>query len=84
MLYYRHWHALSEKYTGADSLLTALENGWVIKPAIQQEPYWRNSRLVTLFHIHLERAGELAEMVVVGNPYLSGFIARFQPVVAHA
>jgi hypothetical protein len=84
MLYKRHWHALSEKYTGADSLLTALDDGWVMNPAIEQEAHWRNSRLVTLFHIHLERAGELAEMIVVGNPYLSGFIARFQPAIAHA
>jgi len=80
----RHWHAQSEKYTGADSLLTALQNGWVMKMQIRQEEFQRHSRLVQLFHIELERAGEVVEMVIIANPYVRSFISAHFPLAVSA
>jgi hypothetical protein len=79
----RHWHAQSEKYTDADSLLTALHNGWMMKKLVLQEQQ-RHSRLVNPYHIELERAGDIAEMIVIGNPYIHGFISAAYPQPALA
>lgn len=68
---YRHWDPMSEKYTGADALMTALESGWQIDGVIFRQEFWLSGvRPVCVFHFDLLRDGERAKMRVVHNPYL--------------
>lgn len=68
---YRHWDGNSEKYTGCDALLTALENGWQIEGVIFRQEFWLSGvRPVCVFHFDLVRGDESAKMRVVHNPYL--------------
>ncbi|MBL8134321.1 MAG: hypothetical protein JNL42_20835 [Anaerolineae bacterium] len=68
---YRYWSAQSEKYTGCDALLTALDSGWKIDGVVFQQEFWLSGvRPVCVFHIELIRSDERAKMRVVHNPYL--------------
>lgn len=73
----QHWNAQSEKYAGADGLLTMIYNGWNMKPEVLREERWfAGMRLVYIYHITLERDGEVVKMPVIHNPYISRMIAR--------
>lgn len=72
----RHWDASSELYTGVDSLVTALEVGWVMNKLFRQEAFQSYGGLVTVYYFELERAGEMVEMAVVNNPYMRQFLAQ--------
>jgi hypothetical protein len=66
----RHWHPLSEKWAGADCLLTAIDNGWKVDPTVYCQEFWHaGSRLVTIYYFELTRDGETMEMPVITNPY---------------
>ena len=68
---YRYWSSESEKYTGADALLTALESGWTIDGDVFRQEFWLSGvRPVCVFHLELVRNGQRAKMRVVHNPYL--------------
>ncbi len=71
-----HWNALSEPYTGADSLVTELEAGWVMNKLIREEAYQRSGSFVTIYYFELERAGEMVEIAVISNPYLRHLLAQ--------
>lgn len=74
-LVYRHWSPTSERYTGGDALTTALEAGWNIKGVIFRQEFWLSGvRRVCVFHIDLERDGEITKMVVIHNPYVIRFL----------
>jgi hypothetical protein len=67
----RHWSPRSEKYSGGDSLLTALYNGWELNETIYVEEAWHTGmRHAPLYHFELERDGETETMVVIDNPYV--------------
>ena len=69
---YRHWHQGSEKYTGGDALLTAIDNGWVVDGVIFRQEFWlAGVRRVCVFHVDLRRDGESAKMLVMQNPYVT-------------
>lgn len=75
---YRHWSPISEKHTGGDALLTALDNGWRINGVIFRQEHWlAGVRRVCVFHIDLERDGEFAKMTVVHNPYVIRFLREY-------
>lgn len=66
----RHWSPLSEKYAGADCLVTALRNGWRIVGDVYVENYWHaGTRLTSILHIKLGRDNETMLMPVISNPY---------------
>jgi len=66
---YRHWHAQSEKYTGCDSLMTALEEGWKIDGVVFRQEFWLSGvRPVCVFHVDLKCGGEHVKMRVTHNP----------------
>ncbi len=68
----RHWSPKSEKYSGADSLITALYNGWELGEIIYVEDHWHTGmRRVPLYHFELSRNGEKHTMVVIDNPYVT-------------
>lgn len=81
-LIYRHWHAQSERYAGADSLLTAVDEGWVPERTVFFEEFWfAGARVVTVYHIELRRKGEVMDMPVLSNPYLRRMIRVYAPTI---
>ncbi len=75
----QHWSEKSEQFAGADSLLTMLYKGWQMKKTARREERWfAGSRLVYIYYITLERAGETIIMPVVHNPFVNRMIAQHQ------
>jgi hypothetical protein len=72
---YRHWSPVSEKYTGGDALLTAIDEGWTVDGVIFRQEFWlAGVRRVCIYHIDLRRGDEFAKMVVMQNPYVTRFV----------
>ena len=68
---YRHWHPGSEKYAVAEALATALYLNWKMGKVVYQEDHWHAGvRCACVYHIELERDGEVMIMPVVCNPYV--------------
>lgn len=66
----RHWSPLSEKYAGADCLITAVRNGWRVIGEVYVENFWHaGTRLTSIFHVKLVRGDETILMPVISNPY---------------
>jgi hypothetical protein len=75
----RHWHSGSERWAGADCLLTAMDNGWVANPNVYVQEVWHaGSRLVTIYHFELSKNGETMEMPVITNPYARRILRRMK------
>lgn len=68
----RHFHPGSEKYTGADSLVTLLREGWMIwQNSVTREVVWRGAnRPVSLFHFRVVRDDRFMDLHIVDTPYL--------------
>jgi hypothetical protein len=72
---YRHWHPESEKYTGGDALLTAIDEGWHVDGVIFRQEFWlAGVRRVCVFHVDLRRGDETAKMLVMQNPYVTRLV----------
>src|SRR5690242_5292044 len=72
---YRHWSPISEKYTGGDALMTALDEGWTVDGVIFRQEFWlAGVRRVCIFHIDLVRDEETAKMLVMQNPYVTRMV----------
>lgn len=72
---YRHWHPGSEKYTGGDALLTAIDEGWSVEGVIFRQEFWlAGVRRVCVFHIDLRRGDQAAKMLVMQNPYVTRLV----------
>ena len=71
----QHWSPNSEKFAGADSLLTLLYDGWQMNRTVKRREHWfAGMRSVYIYHIELERNGEKVTMPVVHNPYINRMI----------
>ncbi len=69
---HRHWNIDSERYTGGDALVTALDEGWQVKGVIFRQECWlAGVRRISLFHVELQRSGETRKMVVIQNPFVT-------------
>jgi hypothetical protein len=67
----RHWHAASELYTGADSLLTAQRNGWrLLDLAYEKIVKLSGGRATRLYYFQLIRNSERIIMPVLENPFV--------------
>lgn len=75
----RHYCPRSEIYTGCDSLITALREGWEIDNRIVlQETFWRSGRGVTVFHFQLRRQREWMTMSIINTPYIHYIIEEHE------
>lgn len=73
----RHWHAGSEKYTGADALVTALTQGWNVSgDVVADDHYFAGNRSIRVYEIPLRRDGETVTMQVIHNPYLTRMLSH--------
>ena len=67
----RHWHAGSEAYTGGDSLITAMRNGWqLLNLAYEQSVEVRGGRSVAVLHFQLVQGSDRIVMPILTNPFV--------------
>lgn len=67
----RHWSPQSEKYSTADALMTALDNGWRIQGVVFREEHWYDSaRRASVYHVRLHRDSSAFTMIVIDSPYI--------------
>ena len=72
----QHWSYSSERYAGGDNLLTAIARGWDIDPLVTLRRHWfAGMRCIEVYHFTIRRAGIEADMAVLGNPYVTRFLA---------
>lgn len=68
----RHWHVGSEPYTGADSLITALDQGWDVDGEVTvKDHHFAGNRSIRVYRVALKRGDESVTMHVIHNPYLT-------------
>lgn len=73
---YQHWCPKSESYTGADSLMSALDSGWLVDDTVYKQVHELGAgRIVNIFHVRLRRGDEARTMRVSGNPFILRFFA---------
>ena len=78
----RHYCPKSERYTGADSLLTALERGWEIIECVVDSSNHCVTQSVTVYLFTLKRDFEVKGMRVVGNPYIERLVRQSEKLVS--
>ncbi|MCY3575404.1 MAG: hypothetical protein OXG92_01425 [Chloroflexi bacterium] len=72
----QHWSYSSERYAGGDNLLTAIERGWTIDLRVVLRRQWfAGMRCIEIYHFTIRRADVVADMAVLGNPYVTRFLA---------
>ena len=80
----RHWCPRSEKYTGADSLITALRNGWSLcRLVYRQDVFHGGSRRTSVYYFELKTDDDIVTMPVVSTPFIVRFIAHLSLKVLH-
>jgi hypothetical protein len=68
----QHWHSGSEPYAGGDALVTLLSQGWEMQEDVYVEKReFAGKRSVSVYHVVLERDGQIIKMPVVRNPYIN-------------
>lgn len=75
---HRHWSPLSEKFTGADSLITALYQGWQIVDCRIEKLYGDISQGVAVYLFTLLLQDDCMVMPVIGNPYVERLAVQFR------
>lgn len=71
----RHWCRTSERYTGADSLLTAQRNGWQLLGVAYREIFaLRGGRYIHVYHFDLSQNDRSMRMPIIGNPFVMRLI----------
>jgi hypothetical protein len=72
-----HWCPRSEAYTGGDSLLSALDAGWVMNTLVFAQTVWHGgSRPTTIYYFELKHGSRMMTMPVIGNPFVDRLIIQ--------
>lgn len=72
----QHWSYSSECYAGGDNLLTAIARGWEIDKIVTRRRHWfAGMRCIEIFHFTIRRDEVVADMAVLGNPYVYRYLA---------
>lgn len=81
----RHWCPVSEKYTGADSLISALRNGWSLSRLVYREDFLHGgARHSAVYFFELKQGQRIVTMPIVSTPFIVRFIAVQNLKVVHA
>ena len=73
----QHWSYSSERYAGGDNLLTAIARGWSIDKVVTLRRHWfAGMRCIEIFHFTIRRDDVVADMAVLGNPYVYRYLAN--------
>lgn len=77
LLHDRHWCPVSEPVTGADSLISALHQGWQLTGQVYREDVLhRGARRNTILHFLLVRDSEYRLMPVMSNPIIERLVSK--------
>ncbi len=72
----QHWSYSSERYAGGDNLLTAIARGWSIDHKVVLQRHWfAGMRCIEVYHFTIRRDEVVADMAVVGNPYVQRYLS---------
>jgi hypothetical protein len=72
----QHWSEESEKFAGADALITALSDGWEFGRDVEVERYhFSGNRSIRVYNIPLKRDHDEVVMPVIDNPYLTRMLS---------
>lgn len=78
----RHWSPTSEQYTGADSLITALRNGWCVDSHVDQHNFlYSGGRLTAVYIFTLRLDKEVRQMAVISTPLIVRLLAETRFIV---
>jgi hypothetical protein len=68
----RHWSPNSEQYTGADSLITALRNGWLVDSLVSQHNFLHSGgRITAVYTFTLRLDTEVRQMAIISTPLIT-------------
>lgn len=71
----RHWCPQAERYTGLDSLLSAIASGWKVNTLVFRHETWRGGmRPVVVYYFELKRGQHVVTMPVISNPCVAPLI----------
>lgn len=76
----RHW-AETEKFTGADSLLSRVHRGWDIASYHIDSSYFCTTQCVKIYVFTLRKGREQVQMQVVHNPFIERFVAQLDATI---
>lgn len=72
----RHWSPGCECYTGADSLITALRNGWRVRPTVHRvDVLHGGTRRTSVYTFTLQSGLDVRHMNIVCTPFIVRFLA---------
>lgn len=74
----RHWSPISEHYTGCDSLLTAIDNGWTPSKTVFVQYHGTSGRITPIYYFYLIKRGEMRKMRVIHSPYVGRIMEHFE------
>ncbi|MGJ3237483.1 MAG: hypothetical protein ACFE0Q_02140 [Anaerolineae bacterium] len=78
----RHFSPKSERYTGADSLITAQRNGWrLINIAYEEQIEMRGGRHTTLYYFKLTRNNDKMIMPIIATPFVERMLLNRRVVL---
>lgn len=78
----QHWDSGSEKYTGGDSLVTFMNDGWKPTSSLRRETVWfAGARFIRVYYFELQCDGKTLTMPVMGNPFVDRFVTESNFVV---
>ena len=76
---HRHWCPQAEKYTGLDSLISAVTEGWTINQRVFRHETWRGgTRPSIVYYFELKRGRLIVTMPIVSNPCVIPLIDRYE------
>lgn len=73
----RHWCPRSEKYTGVDSLLELLRQGWVLNKRVLYHEVWHSTRPSIVYYFELKRNHEIVTMAVINSPLIRSILKQY-------
>ncbi len=81
----RHWHSPSERYTGADSLLTLVKAGACLigNAAYCQRVPLSGGRVVSIFHVYVQHQGAIHHLRIIDTPYLHRLLSVHGMVICY-
>lgn len=73
----RHWCPYSERYTGCDSLLSAIDQGWHLEDTAFIQHHWSNKRMIPIYYFYLRKDGQISKMRIIENPYVAKILRTY-------
>ena len=80
---HRHWCSQSEIFTGADSLITALDRGWRIVDYTVDDTQKCYTQPITVYVFTLRIEQNVVTMRIINNPYIARLAQQLDQLIAY-